>query len=339
MVGVDGSSPFAPTRSAAGKFPFDGGLTGFLLCAGRALARWPRAWVGIYRPLRQTLGRERISLFRIPGPVGQWPLDGAIDDGTLWLGASPLPGPIQGLHGGPAGLNAPGLPMVDVPALPRRHFSGPPRLPLLSLDSRGADVERLQRLLNLRLQPCPNLRADGRFGPLTQAAVRSVQQAASLRVDGIAGKDTWRVLGTGTLWQTTHKAMPAAPAAKTAGPGHKGPAPAARPLVPQPAIPPAKPPAQAAAAKADIPSDDNVLSWSAVKKFQAVAMRAVDRLPGATRDELLRMISPMSIGITLGVWAASQFVGAGEVVDVIALLAGAVFLGWAVFNVASGRWP
>ena len=30
MVGVDGSSPFAPTRSAAGKFPFDGGLTGFL---------------------------------------------------------------------------------------------------------------------------------------------------------------------------------------------------------------------------------------------------------------------------------------------------------------------
>lgn len=62
--------------------------------------------------------------------------------------------------------------MVDVPALPRRHFSGPPRLPLLSLDSQGPEVERLQRLLNLRLLPCPNLRADRRFGPVTQAAVR-----------------------------------------------------------------------------------------------------------------------------------------------------------------------
>ena len=73
-----------------------------------------------------------MALFRIPGPLGQWPLDGAIDDGTLWLGASPLPGPIQGAHGRPAGLNAPGLPLVDVPALPRRLFTGPPRLPLLN---------------------------------------------------------------------------------------------------------------------------------------------------------------------------------------------------------------
>ena len=76
-----------------------------------------------------------MALFRIPGHVGQWPLDRAIDDGTLWLGASPLPGPIQGLHGGPPGLNAPGLPILDVPALPRRHFSSPPRLPLLNFGS------------------------------------------------------------------------------------------------------------------------------------------------------------------------------------------------------------
>lgn len=161
-----------------------------------------------------------------------------------------------------------------------------------------------------------------------------MQLAAGLRVDGIAGKDTWRVLGIGTLWQSGQKAMPAAPAAKATGAGHKGPAPAARPLVQQPAIPPAKPPAQAAAAKADIPSDDNVLSWSADKKFQAVAMRAVDRLPGATRDELLKLLNPVSIGVTLAFWAASHFVGIGEVVDLFALLVGAVCLGGAVFDVA-----
>ena len=211
---------------------------------------------------------------------------------------------------------------ADVAALLRRHFTGPPRLPLLAQASQGPVVERLQGLLNLRLLPCPDLRADGRFGPVTQAAVRSVQQAAGLRVDGVACKDTWRVLGTGTVWQLALKALPTAPAGKTASPGRNSPAPAARP------------PTQAAAAKADIASDDNVLSWAADKKFLVVATRAADRLPGQTLDELLRMISPLSIGITFGVWAASHFVGAGEVVDVLALLAGAAYLGWPVFDVA-----
>ncbi|MEM9970644.1 MAG: peptidoglycan-binding protein [Pseudomonadota bacterium] len=51
----------------------------------------------------------------------------------------------------------------------------------------GAPVKRLQRHLNIA--------ADGDFGPATEQAVRDFQAAAGLKVDGIAGPDTFTALG------------------------------------------------------------------------------------------------------------------------------------------------
>ncbi len=75
--------------------------------------------------------------------------------------------------------------------------------------SRGNEVQRLQELLNKRLQPSPNLSTDGDFGPRTEAAVRLYQATVGLGIDGIAGPRTWAALEAG---QVTNPAA-AAPAA------------------------------------------------------------------------------------------------------------------------------
>ena len=54
---------------------------------------------------------------------------------------------------------------------------------ILKLGSRGAEVKILQEKLNLK--------ADGVFGPLTEAKVKEFQKANGLKVDGIVGKNTW----------------------------------------------------------------------------------------------------------------------------------------------------
>jgi peptidoglycan hydrolase-like protein with peptidoglycan-binding domain len=61
--------------------------------------------------------------------------------------------------------------------------------------NRGWDVAALQYLLQ-RAGSGPG-RADGIFGPLTEAAVRHAQEAAGVGVDGIAGPETVRALRGG----------------------------------------------------------------------------------------------------------------------------------------------
>lgn len=57
--------------------------------------------------------------------------------------------------------------------------------------SRGEEVALLQR----KLQACGyTLAADGIFGPITRAAVRSYQASRGLTADGIAGPVTWAAL-------------------------------------------------------------------------------------------------------------------------------------------------
>ena len=66
-----------------------------------------------------------------------------------------------------------------------------PRKRVLKHGSRGADVKRLQKLLNARgLCPKPIV-IDGVFGPTTLAAVRKYQRQFNLPVDGIVGGKTW----------------------------------------------------------------------------------------------------------------------------------------------------
>jgi peptidoglycan hydrolase-like protein with peptidoglycan-binding domain len=63
----------------------------------------------------------------------------------------------------------------------------------LRVGSRGQSVLSLQQKLEeAGFSPGP---LDGRFGPLTQAAVRAFQQARGLQVDGVAGPATAGALG------------------------------------------------------------------------------------------------------------------------------------------------
>lgn len=67
-----------------------------------------------------------------------------------------------------------------------------PEMPVLRRGSRGWQVAALQALLSrLQIDTGP---IDGIFGPRTEAAVRSFQQARGLEVDGIAGPKTWSAL-------------------------------------------------------------------------------------------------------------------------------------------------
>ncbi len=63
----------------------------------------------------------------------------------------------------------------------------PPAKPVLRKGSKGADVEKLQRLLG-------SLTVDGDFGAKTDAAVRAFQKSHGLTVDGIVGPYSWEVL-------------------------------------------------------------------------------------------------------------------------------------------------
>lgn len=64
--------------------------------------------------------------------------------------------------------------------------------PVLAKGTKGADVERLQKLL---IAAGYELTADADFGPKTDKVVRAFQKAKSLVVDGRVGPATWEALG------------------------------------------------------------------------------------------------------------------------------------------------
>ena len=66
---------------------------------------------------------------------------------------------------------------------------------LLTVGDNGKTVEDLQRTLNARLKPSPELAIDGNFGPNTQAALRQFQNERHLAVTGITDPATWKALG------------------------------------------------------------------------------------------------------------------------------------------------
>ena len=68
-------------------------------------------------------------------------------------------------------------------------------LPVLRRGSSGEAVRRLQRSLVLG-KLLPNTGIDGSFGPVTEQAVRSFQQAVGIGVDGVVGPQTWARLPT-----------------------------------------------------------------------------------------------------------------------------------------------
>ncbi|MCA9213502.1 MAG: serine hydrolase [Planctomycetales bacterium] len=59
----------------------------------------------------------------------------------------------------------------------------------------GRLVETLQRTLNKRLTPSPQLAIDGDFGPATRRAVEQFQRAMQLPQSGTVDQETWHALG------------------------------------------------------------------------------------------------------------------------------------------------
>lgn len=78
------------------------------------------------------------------------------------------------------------------------HFSphGPSGAPKeqLQIGDFGEQVETLQRTLNARLTPSPELSVDGDFGPATQEAVRQFQAAYQQPVTGVIDSAAWKAL-------------------------------------------------------------------------------------------------------------------------------------------------
>ena len=58
----------------------------------------------------------------------------------------------------------------------------------------GAMVEVLQRTLNARLKPSPDLSIDGDFGPRTRAAVVRFQESQNLKATGVVNEVIWKKL-------------------------------------------------------------------------------------------------------------------------------------------------
>lgn len=64
--------------------------------------------------------------------------------------------------------------------------------PVLKLGSTGLPVRRAQSRMSAVGYDVGGV--DGRFGPKTEAAVKKLQQQASLTVDGVVGAKTWDVI-------------------------------------------------------------------------------------------------------------------------------------------------
>jgi serine-type D-Ala-D-Ala carboxypeptidase (penicillin-binding protein 5/6) len=66
---------------------------------------------------------------------------------------------------------------------------------VLRVGSQGARVEKLQRALNEKLVPSPELNLDGEFGPVTKTAVLAWQKSNKLPESGEINLAAWQLLG------------------------------------------------------------------------------------------------------------------------------------------------
>lgn len=122
-----------------------------------------------------------------------------------------------------------------------------------------------------------------------------------------------------------------APAALTMDAEH---APWVMPMAP----PKPMPTAQATPPKPVAPAAGNtVWNWTLEQKFSDALRRTAPKLPGSMQHEFMALLSPASLAMLVGtfvLWAGSHAFGVGEVIDILLVIAGAFFLGMAVFDVA-----
>ncbi len=65
----------------------------------------------------------------------------------------------------------------------------------LAMGADGELVEALQRTLNARIKPAPNIGVDGDFGPETEGFVKKFQTQSGLAASGVVDIATWKALG------------------------------------------------------------------------------------------------------------------------------------------------
>ncbi|HKX31855.1 MAG TPA: peptidoglycan-binding protein, partial [Blastocatellia bacterium] len=228
---------------------------------------------------------------------------------------SPRPGPV-GAQGtsttaqGPPPANSP-------PAQASGKKAMEVNLRVLRQGSRGPEVQKLQRQLNARLTPSPKLAVDGVFGPVTHQTVLQYQRGVSIVADGTVGKQTWYYLLKGDQATVLQPAIPRTQLGVAAAPSSTVPALPARPALPAPAA--------------------GVWEWPLEDKFAEALRRTAPKLPGSMRHEFEALLNPTTLGILVGtlvVWAGSHAFGVGEIIDVVLLVGGLLFLGMAIFDVA-----
>ena len=233
---------------------------------------------------------------RKQGSLGMTPEVHNLNDGTMVRGLSPRPGTI----GAPTAVIASLDGSRSVPAHMRRtsrNKAAQSKLQILRQGSQGPEVRALQRLINARLAPAPNLAIDGVFNPAVNQAVLQYQKGVAVPADGIVGKQTWYHLLKGERVTVGQASIPSLPPATAAG----------------------------------------VWEWPLTDKFTEVLRRTGPKLPGSMQREFGALLSPASLEIlagTLVVWAGSHAFGVGEVVDIVLLAGGVLCLGLAVFDVA-----
>jgi peptidoglycan hydrolase-like protein with peptidoglycan-binding domain len=85
-------------------------------------------------------------------------------------------------------LNGAAPPVTLIPAAEPARPGGQPGRPTLRRGDSGAHVKEVQGKVGIN--------ADGKFGPRTEAAVRTFQRKHGLVSDGIVGPKTWKALDT-----------------------------------------------------------------------------------------------------------------------------------------------
>ena len=211
-------------------------------------------------------------------------------------------------------------PNVPVGTAPPHHGGGKPttrlggnrnqgteRFPLLKLGARGNDVQRLQRLLNLRLDKEDQLKVDGNFDPKTRDAVLEFQKEENLKRDGVVGRDTWFSLISAGTQEASWKAKPPAP------------------------------PTNVVATSATTASKKTVDQWTLTERFEYVLKHCGPYLGPDMRAQFAALLTPVNLGIMVGslvVWAAGHFFGVSEIADALLLGFGLVFLGRAAIDAA-----
>jgi peptidoglycan hydrolase-like protein with peptidoglycan-binding domain len=66
---------------------------------------------------------------------------------------------------------------------------------VLGLGAKGDAVRLLQKILNSELEPSPNLKVDGDFGPETDKALKAFQAERDLKESGVVDEATHKELG------------------------------------------------------------------------------------------------------------------------------------------------